>query len=545
MIVRFIARRLVIFVLQLVGITASVFVLIRLLPADPVAQLVGMNASRDAYEQSKHALGLDRPMWQQFLGFVGLDGKHDGLLQGNLGTSWVSSQPVGREILDTLPVTLEIVTIALLIAFAVALPLGLASARKPGGIADRASLIWGLFAGAQPDYWWGLLFVFVFFYLLNWAPPPMGRFDPLMTAPHEITGFITIDSLLAGDLGAFWIAVQYLSLPILTLAFVVSGAIIKMVRTNTLRALQSDYILYARASGLPERMVARYALRAALTPAVTLVGIFYGVLLSSAVTVEIVFSLNGIGQYAVRSVLAFDYPAIQGTVLVVAMVSLLIYLMLDIVHAYLDPASAADGADIPMTSGTVALGVRRRRGVLLPLGIAIIALSLFLAAFGPMISPYDPTVASSDISVAPPGLTELPGLLLGSLRGTNASPPHWMGTDQSGLDIFSRLISAPRMDMTIALSAAILSCVFGTLIGLLAGYVRNWATESMMRVSDVLQAFPVFITAMMLVALAGRSPVNIVIALVLVYTPIFVRLTRAEDDEPDAAHLRRGGARRR
>ena len=337
MILRFILRRLAIFVLQLAGITTAVFVVIRLLPADPVAQLVGMNASRDAYEQSKHMLGLDRPMWQQFLGFIGLDGRHDGLLQGNLGTSWVTSQPVGREILDTLPVTLEIVTIALLIAFAIALPLGLASARKPGGIADRASLVWGLFAGAQPDYWWGLLFVFVFFYLLNLAPPPMGRFDPLLTAPPSITGFITVDSLLAGDLPAFWTAVQYLALPVLTLAFVVSGAIIKMVRTNTLRALQSDYMLYARASGLPERMVARYALRAALTPAVTLVGIFYGVLLSSAVTVEIVFSLNGIGQYAVRSVLAFDYPAIQGTVLVVAMVSLLIYLLLDIVHAYLDP----------------------------------------------------------------------------------------------------------------------------------------------------------------------------------------------------------------
>ena len=337
MILRFILRRLAIFVLQLAGITTAVFVVIRLLPADPVAQLVGMNASHDAYEQSKHMLGLDRPMWRQFLGFVGLDGRHDGLLQGNLGTSWVTSQPVGREILDTLPVTLEIVTIALLIAFAIALPLGLASARKPGGIADRTSLVWGLFAGAQPDYWWGLLFVFVFFYLLDLAPPPMGRFDPLLTPPPSITGFITVDSLLAGDLPAFWTAVQYLALPILTLAFVVSGAIIKMVRTNTMRALQSDYMLYARASGLPERIVARYALRAALTPAVTLVGIFYGVLLSSAVTVEIVFSLNGIGQYAVRSVLAFDYPAIQGTVLVVAMVSLLIYLLLDIVHAYLDP----------------------------------------------------------------------------------------------------------------------------------------------------------------------------------------------------------------
>jgi peptide/nickel transport system permease protein len=176
-----------------------------------------------------------------------------------------------------------------------------------------------------------------------------------------------------------------------------------------------------------------------------------------------------------------------------------------------------------------AMGRRARRGgPLLWLGSAIIALSLLLAAFGPMISPYDPTTASNDVSLAPPPLGDLPGLVMGSLTGSNAQSPHWMGTDQSGLDIFSRIISAPRMDMTIALSAALLSCVFGTLIGLLAGYVRNWATESMMRVSDVLQAFPVFITAMMLVALAGRSPVNIVIALVLVYTPIFVRLTRAE-----------------
>lgn len=170
----------------------------------------------------------------------------------------------------------------------------------------------------------------------------------------------------------------------------------------------------------------------------------------------------------------------------------------------------------------------RRGGALLGVGVFIIALSLVLAAFGPMIAPYDPSVASDDISLAPPSLQALPALVAGMVGGTLAQTPHWMGTDQSGFDIFSRIIAAPRMDMTIALSAAVLSCIVGTLIGLLAGYVRNTATEAMMRVSDVLQAFPVFITAMMLVALAGRSPVNIVIALVLVYTPIFVRLTRAE-----------------
>lgn len=170
----------------------------------------------------------------------------------------------------------------------------------------------------------------------------------------------------------------------------------------------------------------------------------------------------------------------------------------------------------------------KRGGVLLWIGIAIIALSLGLAVFGPSLAPYDPSAATSDINLPPPALADLPGLLLGSLTGGNATTPHWMGTDQSGFDLFSRIIAAPRTDMSIALSAAILSCVAGTLLGLLAGAKRTVATETMMRVSDVLQAFPVFITAMMLVALAGRSPVNIVIALTLVYTPIFIRLTRAE-----------------
>ena len=337
MIGRFILRRLAVFLLQLAGITLAVFVIIRLLPADPAAQLVGLNATAESYEQARHTLGLDRSMLRQLGDFGGVGGPKPGLLQGDLGTSWVTGQPVLREIVNALPVTLEIVTYALLLSFAIALPMGLASARKPGGIADRVSVVWGLFAGAQPDYWWGLLFVFVLFFELNLVPPPMGRFDPLMTEPAAVTGFITVDSLLAGDFGAFGTALSYIGLPILTLVFAVSGAILKMVRTNTVRALRSDYVLYARASGLPERTVARYALRAALTPAVTLVGIFYGVLLSSAVTVEVVFSLTGIGQYAVRSVLAFDYPAIQGTVLVVAMVSLLVYLLLDIAHAYLDP----------------------------------------------------------------------------------------------------------------------------------------------------------------------------------------------------------------
>jgi ABC-type dipeptide/oligopeptide/nickel transport system permease component len=333
---KFILRRFAVALLQLVGISMAVFFGIRFLPADPVARLVGMNATPEAYAQQARLLGLDKSIFIQFTDFLGLTAS-PGLLQGSLGKSWVTDEPVIREIAVSLPVTLQVVTLALAIAFAIALPLGLASARRPGGVADRVSLVWGLFAGAQPDYWWGLLFIFVFFFLLRLAPSPLGILDPIYFAPDPITGFILVDTLLRGQFDLFENAAAHFALPVLTMVFVISGAILKMVRTNTLRALRSDYVTYARASGLPERQVARYALRAALTPAITLVGIFYGVLLSAAVTIETVFSLNGIGSLAVRSILDVDYPAIQGVVITVAATSLMIYLALDIIHSQIDP----------------------------------------------------------------------------------------------------------------------------------------------------------------------------------------------------------------
>lgn len=161
-------------------------------------------------------------------------------------------------------------------------------------------------------------------------------------------------------------------------------------------------------------------------------------------------------------------------------------------------------------------------------GTFIVALSIFLAAFGAAISPYDPMEATGDISVPPPPIEDWPRLFYLAVAGELEKPPHWFGTDQSGLDVFSRVISAPRADMSIALGGALISLFLGTFLGLIAGFYRNWATELMMRISDVLQAFPVFITAMILVALAGRETGNLVLALALVYTPIFIRLTRSE-----------------
>ena len=173
---------------------------------------------------------------------------------------------------------------------------------------------------------------------------------------------------------------------------------------------------------------------------------------------------------------------------------------------------------------------RERRSIdwLFWIGVAIVSLVVVLALFGPAIAPYDPTRAVAGVSLPPPPLLEWPGLLLATLTGSLEATPHWFGTDASGFDIFSRVIAAPRIDLTIALAANALSLALGVSLGLVAGYYRNWATGLLMRASDVLQSFPVFISAMILVALAGRSTVNIVIALALLYTPIYIRRTRSE-----------------
>jgi ABC-type dipeptide/oligopeptide/nickel transport system permease component len=300
-------KRIGVGVIQLIALTVAVFFIIRLLPADPVSRLVGMNASAEAYAQAARQLGLDRSLPDQLSIYLGFQPSlQPGLLQGSLGLSWVTGAPVLSEIGTFLPITIELVTISFVVAFLIAVPVGMLGALNPGGNVDRAVFVYSLFAGSQPEFWWGLLFVFVFFFVLGIAPAPLGSLSPMTTPPPSVTGFMLVDTLLAGSPDK----------------------------------LQSDFVLYGNSIGLPRARIARYALRAAMAPSMTLIGILYGFMLSGAVLVESVFSLSGIGQYAVRSVLAFDYPAIQAVVLVITAISLLVYLMLDLIHAAIDPRIA-------------------------------------------------------------------------------------------------------------------------------------------------------------------------------------------------------------
>jgi ABC-type dipeptide/oligopeptide/nickel transport system permease component len=318
MIWRFTLRRLAVGLVQLSVLIVAVFFLIRLLPADPVSRFVGMNASPEAYALAEQSLGLDLPALEQFEVFLFGDDEESGLVGGELGTSWVTGSSVNQEIRQYLPVTLELITLSFLIAVGLGVPIGVLGAVNPGGAADKGTLIYGLFAGSQPEFSWGIIFIFVFFVVLGIAPGPLGRLSPLTDPPDFVTGAITIDALLAGRVDIFLEALWYLSLPILTLSFVLSGPIIKMVRENVAQTMNADFIFYGQAAGLPRGVLARDALRAAFAPALTLIGILFGFMIGGAVLIESIFSISGLGQYAIRSILAFDYPAIQGVVLTIS-----------------------------------------------------------------------------------------------------------------------------------------------------------------------------------------------------------------------------------
>lgn len=335
---RFIIRRLGLSVIQLAILIVAVFFLIRWLPADPVSRFVGLNASPEAYAQAEANLGLDKPVLQQFSIFLfGEENTGGGLLSGNMGDSWVTGLPVGTEIAQFLPVTLELIILAFLLAVFVGVPLALSGATNPGGKADKGTMVYGLFAGSQPEFSWGIIFIYLFFVTLGVAPGPIGRLSPLTDPPGLITGAITIDSLIAGRWDTFFEGLSHLALPVLTLAFVISGPIIKMVRQNVSDALNADYILYARSAGLPKKTIERDALRAAFAPALTIIGVLFGYMIGGAVLIESMFSISGLGQYAIRSILAFDYPAIQGVVLTISALTLLVYLLVDVLQGVLDP----------------------------------------------------------------------------------------------------------------------------------------------------------------------------------------------------------------
>jgi len=329
---RLIATRLLSALPNLAGVVVITFILTRALPGDPAAYFAGAAATQEAIAQVRSQLGLDKPLLEQFFQYVAA------LARGDMGLSLTTGQPVAQELLARLPASLEMVFLALLLACAIALPLGVLAATRPGSWIDQLCRLITTAGVSLPTFFTGLLLAYVFYFLLGWAPSPMGRLDPMFSPPPTITGLYLIDAALAGDAAMWWASLKQLILPVLTMAIFVLAPIARMTRASMLSVLSADFIRTARASGLSTGMVlVTYALRNALLPVVTTLGMVFGFMLGSSVIVEKVFGWPGVGSYAIDALTASDYAPVQGFVLAMGVLFVLLNLLVDLLYGLIDP----------------------------------------------------------------------------------------------------------------------------------------------------------------------------------------------------------------
>jgi dipeptide transport system permease protein len=317
---------------SIIGVVIVTFLLTRMLPGDPAAYFAGPAATPQAIQEVRVKLGLDKPLIRQFGRYV-FD-----LAHGNLGTSLTTGQPVSTELRTRLPASAELTLLGLLVSIAIAVPLGIAAATRPNSVLDHICRIISTTGVSLPVFFTGLILIYVFYYLLGWAPAPLGRLDVFYETPPQVTGFFLVDSLIAGDPQTFVAALKQLILPAITLGVFSLAPIARMTRASMLAVLSSDFIRTARASGLSTwTVVITYAFRNAMLPVITTLGMVFSFLLGANVLVEKVFAWPGIGSYAVEALLASDFAPVQGFVLTMAVMYVALNLMIDILYGLIDP----------------------------------------------------------------------------------------------------------------------------------------------------------------------------------------------------------------
>ncbi len=335
---RIVLARLLSALPNLLGVVVVTFVLTRALPGDPAAYFAGGAATLEAVEQVRRQLGLDKSLLQQFFAYVAA------LARGDLGLSLTTGQPVAQELMQRLPASLEIVLLALVLSCGLGLPLGVMAATRPGSWVDQLCRVVTTAGVSLPTFFTGLLLAYVFYFLLGWAPSPLGRLDPMWSPPAHVTGFYLIDAAIARDPGLWWAAFKQLILPVLTMAVFVLAPIARMTRGAMLSVLSSDFVRTARASGLATPTVlVTYALRNAMLPVVTTLGMVFGFMLGSSVIVEKVFGWPGLGSYAIDALTASDYAPVQGFVLLMGVLFVLLNLLVDLLYGLIDPRVSVDG----------------------------------------------------------------------------------------------------------------------------------------------------------------------------------------------------------
>lgn len=327
---RYLVKRLLLVFPVLFGVSVMVFLVMHLFSTDPAALMLGQHATAQQIEALREQLGLNDPLYVQYGRFLW------GVLHGDLGRSLMTKTPVVEELLTRFPATFELALASVFIATIVGVTMGVIAAVRQYSFFDYLSMIVSLLGVSMPIFWLGLILIVVFSVNLHWLPVS-GRIDVGME-PAVITGSYLIDSLLTGNMPAFISSLKHLALPAIALASYSTAIIARMTRSTMLEVVRQDYIRTARAKGLAEKIVIiKHALRNALIPIITVIGLQIGMLLSGAVLTETVFSWPGMGSLMIAGILASDYPLVQGGVLVIATMFVLVNLLVDLLYAYLDP----------------------------------------------------------------------------------------------------------------------------------------------------------------------------------------------------------------
>jgi peptide/nickel transport system permease protein len=328
-----IIRRVLLIIPMLFGVTLLLFLVSRLISIDPVTVILPEKAldNPEAVEAAIRRWGLDKPTHEQYFIYI------TNLMKGDLGTSFKTKNPVAYDISLFLPATIELGIASFIFAIFLGLPLGIISALKSGNIIDHFTRVFALLGASMPPFWSGLLVLFLFYYTIEIFPGP-GRIDSRMIAPETVTGFFLIDTLLAGDIDAFWSSLHHIVLPAMILGWFTLALMARITRSSMMEVLEMDYVRTARAKGLQERLViARHALRNALIPLITILGLAFAGLMSGAIMTETIFAWPGLGQYAVMSAVNLDYPSIMGVTLVIAVLYITLNLVVDLTYAIIDP----------------------------------------------------------------------------------------------------------------------------------------------------------------------------------------------------------------
>lgn len=328
---RFVLSRLMMVIPTFFGITILAFMLIRLVPGDPIELLAGERGIDPARHAAiKAAYGFDKPLIDQYFIYI------SNVLQGDLGQSISTKQSVFSEFLTLFPATLELALIAMLFASIIGLPVGIIAALRRGKFMDHSVMGLALTGYSMPIFWWGLLMILLFSVTLGWTPVS-GRiavqyfFEP-------VTGFMLIDSLLSGQDGAFISALRHLILPMIVLGTIPLAVIARMTRSSMLEVLGEDYIRTAKAKGLPPwRVIIIHALRNALIPVITVIGLQVGLLMAGAILTETIFSWPGVGKWMIESIQRRDYPVLQGGLLLIATLIIVVNLIVDLLYGLINP----------------------------------------------------------------------------------------------------------------------------------------------------------------------------------------------------------------